>query len=489
MTAVSDPRTQAFARITAGMCLIVANSSVAWSVTAANEYATARGVPLGNIVSLPLGTSRDWDPGSNAAIADFANTIRTNWLAKSARAVLIAPGCPARVRVRGVTTAGTLYNPDLTGLPAFGQLVMGSPSYASLLSGGSVIACREAGSSRWEWWVWSGSAATTYQAWANRLAWQLGLSDNRGLVDGNYELIGLLPNAASPPSFAAGSFPTTLASTYAGWSGSRVIPAGRIGWSAWRRPSSAFDETVDNWDGPLLSSLAANSLTAQPGPLLFSLFNGTGSMDRWAGLAKSCADWGYDTDYYYRQTSISSAVRALCPVAGVVWTKADFESGAIVGAPYYLFAGDSLNDDDPVRAEPFKSALAPLPGATVGEMGPSYGYEWGIRGLQTGAAAASMDITHRLSGDTLTAWATTWHLLRGMNGLEASLNRIGAAFPSGDPLHRPFHFDPAPSVPLFGGGDPTPPPFIPPYDNNPPTLQYNKRSDRFRDYRGKGRRW
>jgi hypothetical protein len=488
VTAVPDPRTQAFARITAGVCLIVANSSVAWSVTAANEYATARGVPLGNIVSVPLGTSRDWDPGSNDAIADFANTIRSNWLAKGARAVLIAPGCPTRVVVRGVISGSSTYTPTATGLPPFGHLVQGAPSYASLLTGGAVMACREVGSGRWVWWLWTSNVFTRVEAWNTRVAWKLGLSDNRNLIDGNYELVSLKSNEGSPTSLGSGSFPTTLASTYAGWSGSRVIPAGRIGWSAWRRPSSAFDETVDNWDGPLLSSLAADSLTAQPEPLLFSLNNNTASGGMWAGLAKSCADWGYDTEYFYRGTP-TAAMESMCPVAGAVWSKADFEGGSIVGAPYYLFSGDSLNADDPVRTEPFKSALSPVDGSVITAKGPSYAYEWGIRGLQTGAAAASIDVTHRSSGETQTAWVSAWEMLKGMSGLEALWNNISAPFPSGDPLHRPFHFDPAPSVPLFGGVDPPLPPVIPPYDNNPPTLQYNKRSDRFRDYRGRGRRW
>lgn len=489
---VPDPRTQAFARITAGLCLIVANSSVAWSVTAANEYATARGIPLGNIVSAALGTTANWDPGSNSVIADFANTIRNAWIAKGARAVLIAPGCPTRVVVRGVLTSGSTYDPSATGLPAFGHLVMGAPSYASLLTSGVVMSCRQQGSSNWRWWLWTGSSSGSVEAWNARMAWKLGLSDNRSLVDGSIELTGIKSNDGAPASFAPGALPTPLASTYVGWTGSRVIPAGRIGWGAWRMPTSDFNETPANWDGPLNSSLAADSLTAQPGPLLFSLFNGTGSIGGWAGLARSCADWGYDTDYFYRGTP-TAAAEALCPIAGAVWSKADFEGGAIVGAPFYLFGGDSLNADDPVRTEPWLSALDPLDGAVVTEKGASYGFEWGIRALQTGAAAGSMDVCHRLSAEALIAWITAWQILQGMNGLESQWYYSGSRFWSGDPLHRPFHFDAAPSVPLFGGVDPPLPPVVdPPFGNsNTPYVDRSAgtyRSSRFTGHRRNPRR-
>jgi hypothetical protein len=355
------------------------------------------------------------------------------------------------------------------------------------------MACRQQGSSNWRWWLWTGSSSGSVEAWNARVAWKLGLSDNRGLVDANYELVSLLSNEGSPTSLGSGSFPTTLASTYVGWTGSRVIPAGRIGWSAWRMPSTAFNETVDNWDGPLLSSLAADALTAQPEPLLFSLNNSTGSMGMWAGLAKSCADWGYDTEYFYRGPA-TAAAEAMCPVAGAVWTEAAFEGGSIVGAPYYLFAGDSLNADDPVRTEPFLSALAPVDGSVITAKGASYAYEWGIRGLQTGAAAANMDVCHRTSGETQTAWIVPWYTLQGMNGLESGWNAMGSPFPSGDPLHRPFHFDPAPSVPLFEGVDPPDPPIVEP--PVPPTVQtplydLNKgvwRAPRFSRYRRTPRR-
>jgi hypothetical protein len=77
----------------------------------------------------------------------------------------------------------------------------------------------------------------------------------------------------------------------------------------------------------------------------------------------------------------------------------------------------------------------------------------------------------------------------------------------GDPLYAPFRNQPYPTnewwapegtavgafAPAEQPLDLTAPlldwPTTPPHDNNPPTLQYNKRSDRFRDYRGKGRRW
>jgi hypothetical protein len=74
---------------------------------------------------------------------------------------------------------------------------------------------------------------------------------------------------------------------------------------------------------------------------------------------------------------------------------------------------------------------------------------------------------HRVGGETEIAWVTAWLALTGMSGLEALWHFGGASSPQGDPLHRPFHFDPAPSVPLFGGVDPPlPPVVIPPFGNS-----------------------
>jgi hypothetical protein len=205
-------------------------------------------------------------------------------------------------------------------------------------------------------------------------------------------------------------------------------------------------------------------------------------MNRWAGITyRMKNDWGYNVGYFYRQSSIPAESEALCPVAGAIWSKSDFEGGAIVGAPYYMLGGDALNADDPVRSEPFKSALSPVAGADIVEMGASYGYEWGIRGLQTGAASASMDVTHRTQGETTIAWLSLWHRLRGMNALEWQWNQFNAPFYSGDPLHRPFHFDPAGSLDLFEG---TPPP-LPPVQ--PPPFPDNTANSPYRAWRPRAR--
>jgi hypothetical protein len=477
---VPDPRTQAFARITAGMCLLLCNSDLAWSVSAANTYAAARGIPAGNIVSLPLGTTQTWDPGANSVLGDFCATLQAARVAKTARAIIIGAGCPARVRVRGVIVPGGFFDPLATGLPPFGHLVMGSPSYNTIISGNVAVTCRELGSGRWVWFAIGGP--TPFEIWNARVMWKLGLSDNRGLVNPDFEETGLVPISSQSPGLAFGSLPTPLATTYAGWSGARVIPSGRVGWVAWRMPSVAFGENSSNWDGPLNSSLAADSLTAQPEPILISLQNVTGSLIRWAGFANRMKnDWGYDVEYFYRQSSIPPDVQSLCPVAGAIWSKADFEGGSIVGAPYYVLGGDMTNADDPVREEPFKSSLSPVNGADIVEISPSYAYEWGIRGLQSGAASASMDVTHRT--ETTTAWVSLWHRLRGMNGLEQQWNQFGSSFYSGDPLHRPFHFDPAGSLTLFEDEPPPLPPVQPPYGDNTANSPYRTWRPRVREPR------
>jgi hypothetical protein len=487
---VPDPRTLAFARIPANRCLVICNSDRAWSVSAGAAYAAARGIPADNILSLAMGTTSTWTPPNNAAIGVVAAAINAKRLERNARAALIAPGCPNRVRVVGVTPSGVNYNPTETGLPSFGQLVMGSPSYASLFSGSNILSCREQGSGRWTWFVYTGNISTTVEAWNARVAWRLGLSDVRSYVDPSLEETGLRPASWSGQVLAPGSLPTPLATTYAGWSGCRVMPAGRIGWGAWRLPSVDFVETEVNWNGPLNSSLAADSYTSQPGRLLFSLdsFNAD-SLSRWSDLAyRARVEWGYDVGYFYRTTSIPASVEARNPVAGAVWTKAAFEGGSIVDEPYYLYCGDAKNTDDPVRSEPYKSALAPLPGAVTCELGPSYGFEWGIRGLQTGAAMASMDITHRTSGESTIAWFTTWQMLRGMSGIEAWVSPSTAPFSSGDPLHRPFHFDAAPALDLVGDDFPPLPPVTPPFPDNTANSPYRTWRPRAREPRRLGYR-
>lgn len=484
---VPDPRTEAFARIPPGRCLIVANADLSWSVAAAGAYATARGIPAGNIVQVALGTTASWDPGSNAVIADFATTIRNAWIAKDARAVLIAPGCPAWVAVRGVTTSLVSYDPTAIGYPSFGHLVQGSPSYNTLIGGSTVVACRENGSGRWEWYTYGGPGFPV-PIWRSRTKWKLGLTEDRDEIDADYETTGLIPIAGAPSGIGLLGMPTPLATTYAGWAGSRVVPAGRIGWTAWRLPSTAFAETEANWDDALASSQAADAWTSQPGPIVVSLNNGTGSMQNWASIASAARGWGYDVAHYYRTTSINAAVEVLCPVAEAAWTKTQFESGAIVGEDYYVFCGDCLNADDPVRSEPFKSALTPLDGASVTEIGPSYGYEWGIRGLQSGAAAASMDVTHRTSGETTTSWLRLWQSLRGLTGLEIGWDTVGAPFPSGDPLHRPFHFDPAGALDLYEESVTPPDPPDPPDPPEPVTAWYPGERIPHRRPRPKGHR-
>ena len=440
----------------------MANADVAWSGTAASTYAALRGT--GPIVSLSLGTAATWDPGSNAAIAAAAATLKAAWQANNARAILIAPGCPARVTVRGVTQAWSIYDPAATGLPAFSTLVAGCPSFSEIFTAPNTLACRENGSGRWEWWIWAGAGPNNIGAWAGNIAWKLGKSNDRTLIDPAYEIRDIRPREGSPASFAPGALPTQAATQIAGWSGSRVVPVGRIGWTAWRLTSADYAETSTLWDDAVASATTGNSLLAQPEPMLFALNNGTGSIERWASFASRCRDdWGYDVDYFYRDASPPTSATDLLPVGGACWSKADFEGGTIVAAPYYVLAGDLRNTDDPAVDEPYKSALAPAAGASVTELGPSYGYEWAIQGLKTGAAAGSVDVTHRVSGETLVAWITAWQSLRGMSGIEAMWHTGGAPCPSGDPLYRPFHFDPAGTLPLIEDGETTiPPPVIPP---------------------------
>lgn len=443
---VSDPRTVGFARIPPAQCLLVYNSDLPWSRVAADAYALARGVPTGNVLGVPMGTTEPWDPGTTDTLRAVASLVREYWLAKQCRGILMAPGVPTRALCRGALIAGD-YNPAAVGYPAVGALLAGSPSLEAEIAG-TVLTCQENGSGRWEWYRRDETIdGLVRQLWRGRFAWYLGLSDDRSSTE--YETGGLAPIDPYP-----GFQPSTLtpdATRLVGDSPARILPIGKIGWGSWRSASNPVPESPSNWGGPLASGLAGDGLLAQPAPILTSLLEVSGDLLAQAALHTRLLEWGYDAEYYYRQSSIPGDVEALCPVAGAVWSKSDFEGGSIVDAPYYLLTGSAPNADEPQTDAPYDTALEPAAGSQVASMGASYAHEWALHSFRTGGAAGNTDQTHRSSTEMGSVWLRTWLMLGGRSGLElsAATSSVSTNLPAGDPLARLFPWDAAPDPGLL----------------------------------------
>lgn len=425
---------------------MLCNSDLPWSVAAAQEYATIRGIPQSQIIQFPMGTVTSWSPPDNSPYYDLASTINARFSGTAARAILMAPGCPNRCQVYGVVEPNEPFDPDAWGFPPLAHLVMGAPSFTKRL-GSNQVATRENGSGRWIWLGRQGDTQFGYEIWGGAgFDWMMGLSKSFSPIqDSPYVLYDQRMIEVSPGTSI--NLLSPLGSQFLGNSASNMLPCGRIGWGAWRNASLEVPETESNWDLPLLSSLAAN-YTSQPAPILVSLTEVSSSMYNYAAMAWAAIQWGYDVEYFYRTTSILSEVEDLLPVSGAIWSKTDFETGGIVGAPYFHMFGNHTNDDRPQTQEPFLSALAPVNGALIAEMGPSYTFEWSMRGFQSGAAIGNVDVTHRTSFEMPGSFYENYVYLRGMNGLERFTN-AGTALPAGDPFHRPYFFDAAEELPLL----------------------------------------
>lgn len=451
MATLPDPRTLAFARIPPERCIIVANIGRTWGLTAAQDYATARGVPSGNILPMDLGASLDWNPGSNDWVLGAAIAVRDFVRARSARAVLLGPGCPNRVVLRGLIKTNEPFDPEGLGYPPFAHLVAAAPICQAVWPSTKWMASKENGSGRWLWYRRASlTSALGTEALLGSFTWGMGLTDN--------------PAADDPAVIAAYDLANTgginvltpLGTQLLGDTPSRILPTARIGYGAWRSTSLPIAESSTNWreglDNALVGEAAAYG--TQPGPILAMLGEVTGSQVPYAAFANACAGWGYDVEYFYRAT-VNPTAETLCPASGAVWSQADFEGGVIVGAPYYQLTGNGANADEPQTDAPYITALTPVAGATVSQMGPSYGFEWGLRGLQSGAGSCNIDVTHRTSFEMPSAWTTGYHPLRGQAGIEHP-PLCSTYLPAGDPLARPWYFDSADdSLPLIDTPWPT----------------------------------
>jgi hypothetical protein len=477
MPLVSDPRTYSFARIPNASCLIIANSSVAWSQSTCETYAAAKGIPLGNIVSYALGASDTWSVGSTPeiqtqSILAFCEWVRAQYINGGYRAILIGPGAPCRVAVLGNQPNLGSYDPLQYGYPPFSHLVAGAVSFVDELmrqatlvpEAKQYVASYEPGSARYMWAKVNYKAGAivpntqAYRMWGPQgatdsysLAYNLGLTSVRDTSNVyNLETRSLTSHASAS---ANATLPSGAASQFYGNPQSRWVPVGRIGWTAWTNltvaeSAAAIQDIIDSSD-------AAEAHVSQPAPIFAMLQNITGTdIVDYAGFANTAASWGYDVDHCYRVSSPNATAQGLRSTASAAFAWDAISNGAVTDYGVYMLLGAGLtvpNEDDPqTSGADGYSTFLPEVGATVADIGPSAGFAWGIRALTRGAAEANMDVTHRFASEHATGWIGAYKRLTGANGLE--LQPLGPTFcgcPSGDPLHRPFHFDPAGTLSLI----------------------------------------
>lgn len=473
MPVISDPRTYSFARIPNTACLILANSDVAWSESSCETYATAKGIPLSNIKAYPLGVSGSWTAGNSPKeqtenILAFCEWLKMHWSAGNYRAILIGPGCPVNVAVIGGQSNLGALQPDGVGYPPFSHLVAGCPSFAREMYAESVtspdyvqyVAWGEDGASRFKWGkinyrngapipsalvirLWSPNGVNDYA-----LAYYLGLSDAR-VTSNSFNLTTTsLTSHASDNSNA--TLPSGVATQFYGNPRSRWLPVGRIGWNAWTSVISAENEA--RVEDIIDSSAAAEDHVSQPAPVFVMLENISGTdIVAYAGFANTLAGFGYDVDYCYRVANPNATAQTLCPTGSAAFASTAITSGAASNVPYYVLCGAGQPTDDPqTNGGIGYNTFLPEVGADHGDIGPSAGFSWAIRGMVRGGAAGNMDVSHRNTTEHLQGWIGTYRRLTGACGLELQpLGPLYCGCPSGDPLHRAFHFDPAGELTLI----------------------------------------
>jgi hypothetical protein len=418
--------------------VVVANSSVGWSLARTQEYCTRRGVPLSAIISIPLGTDPvTWTPASNAAMeATFVTPLAALIQSRLASGVLLGPGCPARVAVVGQVN-GASYTPAAVGYPPLYQLAAGAGRYFARLASEvsvfalpCVVAWIDNGSGRFTWAGWDGLLGATL--WPSTLWGQVGSTDTA--------LAPLLSIVDAVPTGAT-NVPTAALTALIGRAQSNQLPVGRIGYSGWYTPGGAVPESDSNALASLVSADRAMSADTVA-PVLVSISTiSAPDGNIWAALVERLRTWGYPVQYVYRDTpgGPGSFSEINAPVAGAVASTAAFTS-TVTGLPYSLLAGCALNTDTPNSAGVGFNTLAPVPGGGVSSIGASGGWEWGLRQLTLGAAWAMLDQTHKNLSVHQASWVGVWLLLTGMSVMEAVYWSSNAAgyLACGDPLFSPF---------------------------------------------------
>jgi hypothetical protein len=459
------PWTIPFTRMIRSRLLVVANSSVTWSVTETEYYCQRRGIPLSNIVYLALGnggspTTYDsiYEAGTWAnVLATIVTPVATKARQLFAQGIILGPGVP--VGCQFPSYAGPLQVAPMTdvvrliGYPGppnepFGTL------YADDRGGGRVAVTNggfiplEMGvgpNGAWENPTSVVDTATTYS---------LPLSPSAGNVDlpigGTQSLDAVTDTKLGHPvdwyALDNNTVDGNLALKFAG----PCPPIGRVGASSLgggylgNPPYAETQAFVRDLIDRATAQMAAHSVgEARRKPILFNLTTadgGTATGARWSYFRTLCEGWGLNTKYaYYNPAGHRNDTKAMSAPGSAAYTALQLEFGEVIDFEYYLMVGgwDNVNFYD----APYANAWKPQPGAGV-LMGPSNGFQVTNRALERGALAGRGDMTHATTA-TLTADLSTLHnLLRGMTWMEAMFfsQPMGHA-PIGDPLWAPFGFD------------------------------------------------
>ena len=435
-TPVPDPRTLGWARPSRSNYLLIANSDIGYSRPVLEYYAGERGIPAANIVDLPLGTIRThWDPVSNGRIlTDFIQPV-SQWMARIAQpygGIILGPGVPPRILVRGETQGGNYFPTNHT-FPPLTRVLSEIQRAEAQFTSFPVIAGLESGSGNYSW---------------------------RGYYPTILRSDPLFPDAPLPNPLLEtyslggtweGDFPSEQGRRQLG--GRQLVPVGRIGWFTW---SATYDITesealckqvIDN----ATAGMAANS---QPAPIMAMVRNSS-NQGQFGRLVAKFREWGYDAEYFYGVTP-DAENESFAPLAGAAFTGAQYTSGAIVNYPAMLLTGTTANENA-ITQEPFRSAWD---ASVIGNapMGMSYGYSYGGRAIQQGGMWGCADVTHRTIFTLPGLWRFPVLLATGMPVMHA-LAMFGPASQDvacGDPLFAPFHWDPAPELPEWGYIEPIP---------------------------------
>lgn len=439
MPVVGHPRTFDFRPIDRKRLVVLANSSEAYSVPAAEAYCRRRGIPLANIIPLSLGTSDvAFDPGDNAAISTaIVDPLAAKYAQVGAVGVLIAPGCPNGIVVRGVFVQGTGYlAPTATANAPLALLAAGARSFAARVAarGGflAVTADPTVTNVRWSGTPVANLVPPT-PLW-NGFVWDFLGVGNDATMSPVTQLSDLFGPTATNTRLA------TVLATQTLSAGSPVIPAGRIGYTGWTSADGL--ETAANALGATDAADAAYGQDVQSGPILVGVREFSGYLATSASMYTRLKEWGFWAKYFWRQAP-SGLAATLCPAGGPdeAFTDPDFDSGAVVGYPAMVHY-DCSDNENPLTTAPYTNAIQPTRGGGAYLGGLSGGFQYSLRSLQRGAAWGVTDVTHRTAASPATSWSLLYLLLAGMTPLEAAYYDASLSLqaPMGDPLFAPFWY-------------------------------------------------
>lgn len=447
----ADPATLYYRPLSNGRVVIVANSDLSWSVAAAQRYARVKGIPLGNIVSVAMGTDRkQWTPANDTAMrAALITPLRAKLDSVLAQCVLVAPGVPQSTRLDSTC--------DLA------VVSLGVPGYVATLYlcycarhiddqiaalGITCLIGYTGASSIGTFVVYLvAPPVLPFEFFGNGdLQYRLGATNILAPLDPLYG------TAYEGLNSEVVKIPTQLGIDSVGLSTARCLPYGRIG-TAWTSQVFTFEEPGNEipsrfWEneerGPRLARQCAE-FSAAPAPAnryrypihlqLSDSYLGYSSL---AYLHWQLRGWGYNSTYAWRSSN-SPGTEAYAPAAGTAYTLAQLQAGQIRDYPYHLMLGDASNTE--MMKEPFVTAWQPTSGGGS-LLGPSEGWQYQVNGLERGGAGGSSNMLHPQTAIYVEMYSVAHLLLRGATWAEASYYP-GQIFPlysvpSGDPLARPF---------------------------------------------------